>query len=293
MLLNAPAAAVTTATPEKTDCVTGILAGVLAVLVVAVYWPTISRTAELLAFSDDMAHGFFAPIVAAVVVWEKRNSAFRNTVASTWGLPILALAGLIAIVATLGGSTTVARFACLMSGAGCVVLAGGFRAFRNLSFPVLLLIFTFPVPAVLYGELTLPLQLFASKLSEHAFELLGFSVFRDGNILQLAHQRLSVVEACSGIRSLITLSFFCLVYVYFMDQQQWRRAFVVAAAIPAAIFVNVVRITSTGVLGKYAPEYTHGVYHDILGWVCFGLGFLLVFLMHRLVIYLSRERAHA
>ena len=94
--------------------------------------------------------------------------------------------------------------------------------------------------------------LLASKLSEHVFELIGFSVLRDGNVLQLTHQRLSVVEACSGIRSLITLSFFCLVYVYFMDDRQWRRAVVVAAAVPAAILVNVFRITFTGVLGKYA-----------------------------------------
>ena len=290
MLLN-PAAAVTPAPSDKADRVSGILAGCLAVLLVAVYWQTISRTAELLAFSDDMAHGFFAPIVAAVVAWEKRKSAFRDSAPCIWGLPILALAGAIAILATLGGSTTVARFACLASVAACIILAGGFAAFRHLTFPVLLLIFTFPIPQVLYGEITLPLQLLASKLSEHVFELIGFSVLRDGNVLQLTHQRLSVVEACSGIRSLITLSFFCLVYVYFMDDRQWRRAVVVAAAVPAAILVNVFRITFTGVLGKYALEYTHGVYHDVLGWVCFALGFCFVFLFHRTLMYVS-NRAH-
>lgn len=259
-----------------------MLLALLALLLVN-YWPTLVRTAELLAFSDDMAHGFFAPIVAVYIAWHRRSVAFSDGASSSpWGVVILALSVPLALAASLGGSTTVSRFAFLISLAGVIMVAGGYRAFRTLVFPWALLLFTFPIPAVLYGDITLPLQLLASRLAEIVLEFLGFSVIREGNVLELPRQRLSVVEACSGLRSLLTLAFFCLVYAHLLEDKRWLRAVIVAAAFPSAILLNVVRIVVTGVLGQYKPELTHGVYHDILGWLCLALGFGLVLLAHRM-----------
>jgi exosortase len=112
-------------------------------------------------------------------------------------------------------------------------------------------------------------------------EHLCFSVMSEGNILNLPHQRLSVVEACSGLRSLITLGFFCSVYAYFFETTRWLRAAIVAAVLPLAILLNALRITLTGVFGEYAPQLTHGTYHEILGWTCFAAAFGLVLLIHR------------
>jgi exosortase len=146
-----------------------------------------------------------------------------------------------------------------------------------------LLLFTFPIPDVLYGELTQPLQLLATRLSESALELFGFSVIREGNILQLVHMRLSVVEACSGLRSLVTLFFFCLIYAWFFEDRIWLRTVIALSAIPVAVGVNVLRITATGILGRYDIAWTSGTRHEILGWTAFALGFLLVFLFHAAV----------
>ena len=253
-------------------------------LLVAVYWRTLVQTADFLIFSEDMAHGFFAPIVAGYIAWSKKDIAFANpSRPSAWGLLVLAIAAMIAIVATIGESTTIARFALLLSIAGCIVLAGGLRALRILIFPLCLLLFTFPLPQVLYGEITLPLQLIATKMSEWALELLGFSVMSEGNILNLPHQRLSVVEACSGLRSLITLGFFCLIYAYFFETNRWLKVAIVAAVVPSAILLNAMRITMTGVFGEYAPQLTHGTYHEILGWTCFAAAFGLVLIFHRIL----------
>jgi exosortase len=112
---------------------------------------------------------------------------------------------------------------------------------------------------------------------------------REGNILQLVHMRLSVVEACSGLRSLITLFFFCLVYGFFFEARMWLRALTVLLAVPSAIAVNVFRITATGVLGKYNTVWTEGTYHETLGWVAFSLGFLIVLVTHRLIARLLRR----
>jgi exosortase len=254
-----------------------------------VYWRTIVQTADFLAFSDDMAHGFFAPIVAAYIGWSQRSVAFKNP-PSAWGLLVLSVAATIAVIATVGESTTIARFALLMSITGCILLAGGFRALRILSFPLALLLFTFPLPQVLYGEITLPLQMVATRLSEWALEHLGFSVMSEGNILNLPHQRLSVVEACSGLRSLITLSFFCLIYAYFFEPNRWLKMLIIAAVVPSAILLNALRITATGVLGEFAPQYTHGLAHEILGWLCFAAAFGLVLLSHQLLLRIAKPR---
>lgn len=247
-------------------------------------------TGRVLVFSEDMAHGFFAPIVAGYVVWMKRKTVLAPPAApSAWGLALLGLGAGLATVATLGASTTFSRMAMLLSLAGFLMLLGGWPAFHRLLFPWLLLLFTFPIPTALYGELTLPLQLLATRLAEVTFELLGMSVVRDGNILELAHQRLSVVEACSGIRSLITLLFFCTVYAYLCEWRLWVRILIALAALPAAIGANVLRIVATGLISKIRPEYTHGTYHEMLGWIAFMLGFATVFLAHRLLLMWRKQ----
>ncbi len=139
-------------------------------------------------------------------------------------------------------------------------------------------------------KLRKPLQLLASRLSESAFELLGFSVIREGNILHLTYMSLSVVEACSGLRSLITLTFFCLVYGYFFESRLWLRLGIVVLAVPSAILVNALRITTTGVLGKYNQAWTEGTYHEIVGWTAFALGFALVLAIHLEIRHILRSR---
>jgi len=257
-----------------------LIGAAFCALIFLCYWPTISMTGRVLAFSEDMAHGLFAPFVAAYIVWLKRRKLLTNLQPSIWGLALIAVGSLIAVVATLGNSSTFSRFALLCSLAGIVFVVGGYPTFRKVLFPWLLLFFTFPIPIVLYGELTLPLQLLATRLAETSFEMLGMSVLRDGNILELAHQRLSVVEACSGIRSLITLFFFCSVYAYFAESRTSVRIGLALAALPAAIAVNVMRIVATGLLTKLNPKYAHGTYHDALGWTAFLVGFSIVFLLH-------------
>ena len=269
----------------------------LACLLVACYFPMLIQTGRTIILSDDMAYGFFAPIVAVYVAWGKR-AAVLNPAAlpSPWSVVLIGLGACVGAVSTLANSSTLSRLAFLISLAGCLLLLGGWVAFRRFLFPFSLLLFTFPIPDVLYGELTQPMQLLATRLSESAFELLGFSVLREGNIIQLIHMKLSVVEACSGLRSLITLFFFCLVYGYFFETRIWLQTVVVLLAIPSAIAVNALRITTTGVLGKYNMTWTEGTYHEVVGWVAFSVGFLLVLLCHRAIRRFlppeGREPAH-
>ncbi len=136
-----------------------------------------------------------------------------------WGLGIAAWGAVQMLLGTLAAQVFVARTAFLVSLAGAVLFVGGTRALRALAFPLFLLLFLFPIPAIVYARVTLPLQIFASAGAETVLNWIGIPVLRDGNILELPHERLSVVEACSGIRSLLSLSFLSLVYAYFFDQR--------------------------------------------------------------------------
>ena len=121
---------------------------------------------------------------------------------------------------------------------GTVLLFGGTYAVRAMVFPLVLLFFMIPIPAVIYNRITFPLQLFASEVAAHTLEFIGIPVLRDGNVLELASQKLSVVEACSGIRSLLSLTFLSLVYGYFFDTKRWMRVVLFFATIPIAILAN-------------------------------------------------------
>lgn len=271
------------ATPETiaTGRTPVLLFVVLLLLLVACYFPMLRVTAQVLVTDDEMACGLIAPLVAAYLVWKNRAALLRPSSApSLWSLAALGIAAGLAVVATLANSSTFSRMAALISLVGCLLLIGGWAALRKFVFPLALLLFTFPIPAVMYGELTQPLQLLATRLSEFTLELFGFSVLREGNILQLPHMRLSVVEACSGLRSLITLFFACLVYSRFFERRFWVGAVVALSAVPAAIVVNMLRITVTGVLGSHNAAWTEGLYHESLGWAAVSVGFSLVLLAH-------------
>jgi exosortase len=270
--------------PHRTANATGgvlVKLSVLAVLLVACYFPMLLMTGRTILFGDDMAHGLFAPMVALYIAWERRDLFLKPARPSLWSLPLLVVAGVLGFAATLAMSSTFSRFAFLISLAGCLLLAGGYVALRRLLFPLGLLLFTFPIPDVFYGQITQPLQLLATRLSEFLLELFGYSVLRDGNILQLTHMSLSVVEACSGLRSLVTLTFFCLVYSYFFEHRFWMRASVTLLAAPAAILVNALRITATGALGQHDPIWAKGIHHESIGWTAFFVGAALVLLAHR------------
>jgi len=125
--------------------------------------------------------------------------------------------------------------------------------------------------------------LFASSVAEHALSLLGIPVLRDGNVLELANQKLSVVEACSGIRSLMSLTFLSLVYGYLSEQRLWVRWSIFLASIPIAVAANAFRVSATGVLSEYNPDLAQGFFHTLEGGVSFAFAFGLMILFHVIV----------
>jgi len=259
------------------------LAWFSALLIIA-YLPILRHLVEQWSTDEDVSHGFFVLPIAALIAWQRRDRILAlDYHPAWWGLGVMAWAALQGYVGTLGAELFLQRTSFLIALLGLLLALGGTRLIRELAFPLLLLPFMIPLPAVLYNQITFPLQLFASQVAEFSLGLMGIPVLRDGNILELASQKLSVVEACSGIRSLLSLSFLSVVYAYFFDQRVWMRWVLLAATIPIAILANSGRVTITGVLSEINPALARGFFHSLEGWIIFVIALVMLGGLHMLI----------
>ncbi len=250
-------------------------------LLILCYIPILYSLVNHWMIDEDMGHGFFVPVIAGYIAWQKREELAAAPLRSnSFGLVILVLAAAQSIVGTLGAELFVSRTAFLFSVIGTVLYMGGMPAIRVMAFPLFLLFFMVPIPAIIYNQITFPLQLLASRVAEVALSAIGIPVLRDGNVLELPSQKLSVVEACSGIRSLLSLSFLSLVYGFFFDNKPWMKWLLLVSTVPIAITANASRVTLTGILSEINTEYASGVYHSASGWVVFMVALVFLVIVH-------------
>jgi exosortase len=255
-----------------------------SVLLVACYFPVLAQLVRQWYNDEDMGHGFFVPVIAAYIAWQKRDELFASGLrTNSWGLALIIFSGLQLYISTLAAELFTQRISFIEAIIGIVLYLGGIPALRILAFPLVLLFFMVPIPSVIYTQITFPLQLFASQVAEFSLNLMGYAVLRDGNVLELASQKLSVVEACSGIRSLLSLTFLSLVYSFFFDHRVWMRYFLFMATIPIAIIANSGRVTFTGILSEIRPELAHGFFHSASGWVIFMIALFILVTVHQTI----------
>jgi exosortase len=257
----------------------------VAVLVLLCYGPIIVRMVSQWIEDPDMGHGFFVPLIAGYIIWQRRQQLLAlEPEPSRWGLLIVGWGAIQMMIGILGTELFTSRSALVITLIGVVATLGGKPFLRALAFPLGLLFLMVPIPTVVYNQLTFPLQLLASQLAAAALSLLDIPVLRDGNILELANGRLSVVEACSGIRSLLSLTFLSLVYGYFFEKRTWIRVTLFVATIPIAILANGGRVTVTGILYDVKPELAEGFFHESTGLVIFFVAAVILFVLHQALI---------
>jgi exosortase len=260
----------------------------VAALLILCYAPVLRALLFQWYDDPDMGHGFFVPVLAAYIAWQLRDGiAGRAPQPNWWGLVIMAWAGFQLYIATLGAELFLARTSLVISIIGAVLLLGGTHYLKTFAFPLFLLFFMVPIPSVIYNQITFPLQLLASRVAENAITIIGIPVIREGNVLELAEQKLNVVEACSGIRSLLTLTFLSLVYGYFAEKKTWIRVGLFLATIPIAIVANAGRVTATGIIASYKPELAEGLFHEAQGWVIFMVAFAILAVFHQMIVRIS------
>lgn len=257
----------------------------------ALYWPVITKLVYDWGINENYSHGYLIPPLAAYLAWERRDQLLKTAPAGSWlGIPIVIGSVVVLVVGLVGAELFLSRIAMLGTIVGAVVFILGWRHLRMLAFPLGVLLLMIPIPAILFNQIVFPLQLLASRAGEFVVSAWGIPVLREGNIIFLANTTLEVAEACSGIRSLVSLLTLAIVFGYFTDQRTSVRVAIALSAVPVAIIANALRVAGTGVAAHYyGSAAAEGFFHSFSGWIVFIAAFAMLFGIIRLVRWLMPE----
>jgi len=279
--------------------------GVVIVLAVAfAYFRVLAKLSHDWWTDENYSHGLLIPFIIGYILWVQREKLIseRSEPSVLFG-GALVLFGLVGVWAGIAGAELFTqRISLVILLAGIVIYFWGARLVKSLAVPFALLLLAIPIPAIIFNKIAFPLQLFASRCAVWSMRMLDIPVLRQGNVIELmplnsaTTKKLEVVEACSGIRSLMTLITLALVFAYFTDpsnrpgktEQQtsprwksygfWRSVIIVVSAVPIAILTNAMRVSGTGVLAHYyGTKVADGFFHAFSGWVVYIVAFLLLF----------------
>ncbi len=258
---------------------------VLVGLVLILYFPVLRELVRDWWNNPDFSHGFLVPVFSAWLVWQARGRLRQLPRRASWSGAFTLLAAVALLFAgVFGAERFTTRFSLLVLLAGLIALFLGWNWFRALWFPWAFLLLMIPIPAILFNQITFPLQLLASKLASAALPVFGVPVLREGNVLSLPSMQLEVAEACSGIRSLVTLGTLAIVVAYLLETKLWKRVLVAVASVPIAVAANSSRIVLTGLMVQYwDPATALGFFHEFSGWLIFIVALLMLFAFHGLL----------
>lgn len=260
-------------------------AATLGVILAALYWGILRDLVAQWWDDANYSHGFIVPIFSGYLIWRERNR-LRTLVprGSAWGLAVL-VGGIAALLlGDLGAENFLSRSSLIVILAGLVLFIFGVEAFRLMLFPLGYLFFMVPIPAILFYAVTFPLQEMAAQQAAWTLDVLGVPVLLDGNIIHLSQISLGVTEACSGIRSLISLFAGAVAWAYLLLPGGWSMLVFVLATVPITILANAGRVVATGLIGQwFGVDYASGFFHELAGWVIYVIAFLCLVGLHLLI----------
>jgi exosortase len=266
-----------------------IIAGLLCVLYYRVALKLVYDWYTL----PDYSHGFLVPFFAAFLIWDKRKVLSTTPIKPTWsGLLLVVFAIGVLVLGVYGVELFTARMSFVFLLTGLIGTFFGWAMVRALRFPLLVLVLAIPFPAIVFNQITFPLQLLASRIASDVLPLLGVPTLHEGNVIELPIMKLEVAEACSGIRSLMSLFTLAVFYGYFLERTTKRRVILALASVPIAVTANVVRIVGTGLCVQYwDPDKALGFFHEFQGWVMFVISLACLYLVHRVMLLISPVEA--
>lgn len=244
----------------------------------------------------NYSHGLVLPFITLWLIWRRKEKlAAIPRVPSNLGLIVMIGSLGLLFLGEVGAELFLTRISLLGFLGGLVLFFFGWKHLRLTAFPLALLLLAIPLPAVIFYQITFPLQVLASKLGSSLLEASRVPVLREGNVIFLPNITLEVAEACSGIRSLFTLATLTILYGYLAEDSLWMRLAVVAMTVPLALFSNGLRIMGTGILAQYVtPEAAEGFLHTFSGWFIFIVAMITLMAIHRCVAWIKKavEKKH-
>jgi exosortase len=257
-------------------------AGLIVLLLIAVYYQVLWKLVVDWWEIPDASHGFLLPPFAVYLVWSTRTTLCRTELRPMGsGVAIVAAGLAILVLGVFGAELFLSRISLLIVLTGLILSFGGRKLLAELRFPLLILLLAIPLPAIIYGQITLPLQTLAARAAGALLPLFAVPVLREGHVIVLPSMKLEVAQACSGIRSLMSLLTISILYGYFLERSLWTRTMLALVTVPIAIAANCLRIVGTGICVQYwGPEEALGFFHEFSGWVIFSVSLLCLCLVH-------------
>ena len=296
----------------------------IAIALVLVYFTVLLKLGGDWWNDENYSHGLLIPFIIAYILWHERDRFIETQTrpSAFWGTTGVLLSLLTLWAGVAGAELFVQRISLVLMVTSILIYFWGFRLLRLVAVPLSLLILSIPIPQIVFNRIAFPLQLFASRCAVGAMSFFNIPVLRQGNIIELMPmgssepKRLAVVEACSGIRSLMTLVTLAVLYAYFTQPKVaqtsvcdapsraeksqtevcatddklkfvghllksftfWRSLILVLAAVPIAILTNALRVSGTGVLAHYyGTRVADGFFHTFSGWVIYITAAVLLF----------------
>lgn len=265
---------------------------VIVAAMLLLYGPVLWRLMQQWYSDPDYSHGFLVPFLSAYLIWQRRDKLAEIVrKPSNWGmLVVLGSLGLL-FLGSLGAELFLARISIIGTICGLIIYFAGWALLRAISFPLAFLLFAIPLPALIYNEIVFPLQGIASRFATGFLEMLNlFPIMREGNVLIMPGMRLEVVEACSGIRSLMSLLALAAGYGYLAEKSVPVRWFLFLAMVPLAIVSNGTRVMITALMTNYiGPKAAEGFMHEFSGWVIFVVATALFLGLHSLTVVVRKK----
>lgn len=269
-----------------------VQAAILLFLVWLLYGHVVVNLVRQWCTDPNYSHGIFVPIGCGLLIWTNRVSwKGRTRRPSAFGILLIAAAMAMLAVGTLGAEEFLPRASLVVLLGGLLVYFAGWEMFSAVKAPWLTLFLMIPLPAIVFNQFALPLQLLASRSACTVLDLLQVPALREGNIIKLPSMSLDVVEACSGLRSLMSLITVAVLYSLFFERRVWMRCLMVVLAIPVAVVANALRIVVAALIAQYFnAQLAEGFFHALSGIVLFVLSFGVLAGFHALGARLMRRR---
>jgi exosortase len=270
-------------------------AAILLVLIWLLYGHVVAKLVQQWLEDPNYSHGFFVPIGCGLLLWISRKSWKGKPLRpSAHGLFFIVAAMGLLVVGTLGAEIFLPRASLVLLLGGLAIYFAGWAMLGAVKAPWLTLFLMIPLPVIVFNEFAFPLQLLASRSACALLDLLQVPVLREGNIIMLPSMSLDVVEACSGLRSLMSLITVAVLYGLFFERRVWMRCLLVTLAVPVAVVANALRIVLTALLAKYvSAQLAEGFYHALSGIVLFVLSFGVLAGFHAIGTRLAQRRVAA